>query len=479
MKGVTQLAAWSRRLGSGLVERWQHAAVPVASDFSPGLLAIQESPPARLPRLVLYVVIALCAILLIWAAFGKLDIIASAEGRLIPQTYVKVVQPADAGIVEAIFVKEGQLVQAGQVLLRMDRQVAEADARAIDSDLALRTLQLSRIDAELVDRALPPLRDASIPADLYRQVQAQYLEHRRAYADALSQAREVLKKAERDYESANEVLAKLREITPILKQQAEAYAGMGKDGYAPQVTVRDKEREYIEKSRDLSAQEATVAGLAASVAETRKRLSQVTSKYRSDLQNEKIEALAQYRKLREEQTKQTHKVGLLELRAPQTGIVKDLATHTIGSVVSPGTVLLTLVPENEPLQAEIQIKNDDIGFVVPQQTAKVKVVAYPFEKYGMVEGEVIQVGPDASDADPANSSNRSNGADNGREHQGGTLNYKALVALKSQQITADGESFRLLPGMQVIVEIRQGRRTVLEYLLSPLKKTVHDSARER
>jgi hemolysin D len=479
MNGVTPLVAWSRRLGSGLAQRWQQAATPVASDFSPGLLAIQESPPARLPRMVLYVVTTLCVILLIWAAFGKLDIIASAEGRLVPQTYVKVVQPADAGIVEAIFVKEGQLVQAGQVLLRMDRQVAEADARSIESDYAIRSLQLKRIDAELSDRPFLLTKDDHIPADLYSQVRAQYSEHRRAYEDALSQAQEVLKKAERDYESAVEVLAKLREVTPILKEQAEAYAGMGKDGYAPQVTVRDKQREYIEKVRDLSAQEATVAGLAASVAETRKRLSQVTSKYRSDLQNEKIEALAQYRKLREEQTKQTHKVGLLELRAPQTGIVKDLATHTIGSVVSPGTVLLTLVPEDEPLQAEIQIKNDDIGFVVPQQSAKVKVVAYPFEKYGMVEGEVIHVGPDASDADQAGNSNRGNGADNGRDRQSGTLNYKALVALKSQQITADGESFKLLPGMQVIAEIRQGRRTVLEYLLSPLKKTVHDSARER
>ncbi|MGH3429005.1 MAG: biotin/lipoyl-binding protein, partial [Mycobacteriales bacterium] len=111
---------------------------PEALDFAPGLLAIQESPPARLPRVVMLAVVALCLILLLWAGFGKLDIIASAEGRLIPQNYVKIVQPADAGIVKEILVREGQKVQAGQVLLRMDTQDAEADTKALGTELELR-----------------------------------------------------------------------------------------------------------------------------------------------------------------------------------------------------------------------------------------------------------------------------------------------------------------------------------------------------
>ena len=107
-----------------------------ALDFVPGLLSIQESPPARLPRTVMYIVMALFAILLVWAIFGKLDVVASAEGRLVPQTYVKIVQPADAGIVQDILVKEGEKVQAGQVLMRMDPQVALADEKTIRNDLA-------------------------------------------------------------------------------------------------------------------------------------------------------------------------------------------------------------------------------------------------------------------------------------------------------------------------------------------------------
>jgi HlyD family secretion protein len=445
---------------------------PDALDFAPGLLAIQESPPARLPRAVLYAVSALFLLLLLWATIGKLDIIASAEGRLVPQTYVKIVQPADAGIVQEILVKEGQAVQAGQVLMRMDTQVARADQKTIETELALRSLQLRRIDAELAGQ--PLMRQPGDPDDLFRQIDAQYRDHRQSYQDAQGQAQEALKKAQRDFDAGKEVLNKLQEVTPILKAQADAYADLGKDGYAAQVMVRDKEREYLEKARDLRAQQETVASLAAAVAQASKQASQITSKYRSELQNERVEAEGQYRKLQQEQVKQAHKTGLLELKASQSGIVKDIATHTIGTVVSPGTVVLSLVPEHEPLVAEVMVKNDDVGFVFPQQPVKVKLMAYPFEKYGMLEGEVLHIGPDASDG-----ANPSSVKDPNKEPAPPQLTYKALIALKAQALEAQGESFKLVPGMQVVAEIHQGRRTVLEYLLSPVQKTLHDSGRER
>jgi hemolysin D len=446
---------------------------PEALDFSPGLLAIQESPPARLPLFVVYTVVVLFAILLSWAFFGKLDIIASAEGKLIPQTYVKIVQPSDAGIVQEILVKEGESVKAGQVLMRMDMKLAEADEQSLSTELALKSLQLRRIDAELSGQPLIQAQNA--PNDLFRKVEAQYRDRRQSYEDALAQAQDALKKSQREYDSSLEVLAKLREVTPILKQQAEAYSALGKDGYAPQLTARDKEREYLEKARDLSAQESTVASLVAAVASAGKQVNQITSKYRSELQNERVEAEGQYRKLQQEWVKQDHKTSLLELKAPQAGIVKDLATHTIGTVVSPGTVLLSLVPENEPLVAEVMVKNDDVAFVFPQQKVKVKLAPYPFQKYGMLDGVVIRVGPDASDAADTQSQTK----DASKEKPPPASVYKALIALNKQQLEAQGQTFKLVPGMQAVAEINQGQRTVMEYLLSPIQTTLHDGGRER
>jgi HlyD family secretion protein len=446
-----------------------------ALDFAPGLLAIQEGSPGRMPRAVMYSVTLLLALLLTWATIGHLDIVASAEGKLVPESYLKLVQPADAGIVKEILVHEGERVNAGQVLLRLDAQDAQADAARLGTDLALRSLQLRRIDAELTGSRLR--RQLNDPPDLFRQVEAQYLERHQTYLDSLGQVQDQLRKTQRDYDSGKAVLNKLQQTNPILKSQSEAYAGLGGEGYVPKVTVSDKQRAYIENQQDLLAQESTVEGLSAAVSEADQQVHQTHSKYRSDLENERVDADGEYRKLQQDLVKQTHRSNLLELKAPQAGIVKDLATHTIGTVVSTGTVLLSIVPEEEPLVAEVLIRNDDVGFVHRHQRVKIKLAAYPFQKYGLLDGQILQVWPDASDANPSNGqSGRSNDANTSAESVAG---FKALVSLDRQTLTAAGESLNLVAGMQVIAEIREGRRTVLQYLLSPIQGALHDGGRER
>jgi membrane fusion protein, hemolysin D len=447
---------------------------PEALDFAPGLLAIQESPPARLPRAVMYTVGTLFVILLLWAMFGKLNVIASAEGRLVPENYVKIVQPADAGIVKEILVKEGEQVQAGQVLMRMDAKIAEADAKTINNDLGMRSLQLRRIDAELAGK--PLVRKLDDPPDIFRHVEAQYRDHRQAYLASLGQARDALNKAQREHDSAVEVLVKLRETVPLLKKQADAYTDMGKDGYVPKVQVLEKQRDYLERSQDLRAQEATVASLEAAVSQSRNQLDEVTSKYRSDLMNERMEAEGQHNKLQQDWVKQEYKNGLLELRAPHAGVVKDIATHTAGTVVSPGTVLLSIVPDNEPLVAEVMVKNDDVGFVYQHQKVKVKLAPYPFEEYGMLDGEVSRIDAD-SDPQSQQSSNSSGQSRSGQQTQPSV--YKAIITLDQQMLEAEGKQFKLAPGMQVVAEINQGSRTVMQFLLSPVTKTLDESGHER
>jgi len=448
-----------------------------ALDFAPGLLAIQECPPARLPRAVLYSVGALVALLVSWSLLGHLDVVASASGKLVPKTYVKVVQPADAGIVKEILVQEGERVSTGQVLLRMDAQDAQADSRSLQTEISQRSLQLRRIDAELSGRSI--LREGADAPDQFQQAQAQYTERRHNYLDSLGQAQQQLEKAQRDYASGESVLAKLRETNPILRAQAQAYAGLASDGYAPRVTVDDKQRAYIENTRDLEAEESTVQGLAAAVQQAKQHVQEIGSKYRSDLENERVDADTAYRKLQQDQLKQIHRSSLLELRAPQAGLVKDLATHTIGTVVATGTVLLSIVPEDEPLVAEILVHNEDIGFVRPNQPVKVKLAAYPFQKYGLMNGQILQIWPDANDSERPASPQRSD--ENVPEAGGGsaTSGFRAIVTLDRQVLQSGSDQLSLVPGMQVIAEIREGRRTVMEYLLSPLQGAIHDSGRER
>jgi HlyD family secretion protein len=167
---------------------------------------------------------------------------------------------------------------------------------------------------------------------------------------------------------------------------------------------------------------------------------------------------------------------LLELRAPQAGAVKDLATHTIGTVAAPGTILMTLVPEGDRLVAEVWLSNQDVGFVHTGQNAKVKLAAFQFQKYGMVEGKVAHINADATEAP---SPNTRSDALSGRDRPMGPLAFRTLIELGAQELVADASRYPLAPGMQVSSEIHLGTRSVLEYVLSPVQKAWHEAGRKR
>jgi len=442
-----------------------------ALEFAPAILQVEQQLPSPLPRLVLYALLGLFAATLLWAAFGRLDIIAVAQGKLVPQSFIQVVQPADSGIIKELLVREGDEVKAGQALVRMDMSASEADNRALQNELNVRSLQLRRIDAELEGRALP--RQAADPPALYEQVQAQYRARRQAYQDQLDAERAVLAKAQADLKSAVEIETKLKLTLPMHKDQAESWDRLAKEGFAGRLLALEKQRVYIEAEQELRAQEYLVASLTASIEQSQKRISQITSNYHQQLQNERVEAEAQYHRLQQNWDKQQHRHTLLELRAPQDALVKDLATHTVGSVVATGTILMTLVPHNEPVLAEVWVSHLDAGFVRPGQAAKVKFTTYAFQKYGMVEGRVRHISPDAADSADGRQDRKKD--DQSVPNQG----YRTLVALATPHLERDGRHYKLSPGMQVSAELNLGSRSVLEYLLSPIQKTVAEAGRER
>jgi hemolysin D len=438
-------------------------------DFVPAILKVSEQPPSPLPRSVLYLLLGLVAAILLWSVFGKLDIVAVAQGKLVPQSFIKVVQPADSGIIKEILVKEGDRVAAGQALMRMDARLAEADRKVLSNEIRLKALQLRRIDAEL--KRMPMKRQAPDQPELYAQIEAQYHARRQAYQDALDGEKALLAKAQQDLKGAMEVEGKLKRTEPIYRAQAQAWDQLAKEGFAGKLLALDRQRVHVESEQDLRAQAYSVASLKASIAQSEKRIAQITSNYYQQLQNERVEAEALLHKLRQDWEKQQHRYALLELTAPQAGIVKDLATHTAGTVVAPGTILLTLVPQDEPLQAEVWISNVDVGFVQPGQPVKVKLAAFPFQKYGMVDGVIRQLGADATD-----SKDVSNAKPNAASEP---LQYRALVTLATDHLEHSGQKLLLAPGMQVNAELNLGSRSVLEYLLSPVQKVAHEAGRER
>ena len=445
-----------------------------AHDFAPGLLRVSEVPPTPLSRMVLWLILLLVMILLGWSLVGRLDIVAVAEGKLVPKTYLKIVQPADAGIVRDIYVREGERVSAGQLLARMDTNISEADTKTVLNELQHAKLTLRRIQAEL--GGIPLQRLPGDPIDQFANIEAEYQANSRALEDAIAQEREARNKAEQELAASMEIQHKLEQTLPGYQAQEEAYTKLGETGFAGHLLVMEKQRDRIEKQQELKSQEHTAASLRAAIAQSDKRIAQIKSSARQKLQADKVETYATVQKMEQELAKQEHKRSLLELKAPQAGVVKDLATHTPGTVVSPGTVLMTLVPQDETLQAEVWINNEDAGFVHIGQPVQLKLATYPFQKYGMVDGEVINVGADASDA-PKSTQQTGDTVNSSQPAQRSA--YRTLVALKKQHLELEGETLELTPGMQLAAEIRLSNQTVMEYLLSPVRKAFMEAARER
>lgn len=453
-------------------------------DFSPGLLRIQAQPPTPFARALLYSLLTLLALLFIWAIFGKLDVVASAHGKLIPQSYLKIVQPSEQGVIRDILVEEGQRVAAGQVLMRMDATLTEADGQTLESDAQGKQLSLRRIDAELGGH--PFVRQAGDPGELYDQTHAQYRANRAAYETALAQERSLYDKARSDLAAAEEIRTKLLKTLPHYRQQDEAYEQLVQDGFVSRIAANDKARERIEKEQDLKSQAHLIQSAQASLTQSSRRIEQITADYRRQLQNERAGIEDQLDKSRGELAKQQYRRDLHELRAPQACggdaaeppgvrqpggcVVKDLATHTVGTVISPGAILMTLVPSDEILRAEVWVGNQDVGFIHTGEPVKIKFAAYQFQKYGMVEGEVAHLSADASDNNPQlNNPTGSNLP----------FAYRALVDLKAQHLIAGGVRHNLAPGMQVTAEIHLGTRSILEYLLSPVMGAFQEAGRER
>lgn len=449
-----------------------------ADDWHDPLKLIQNSVPSSASRIVLWIISLLMLILMLWAAIGQIDIIVSAEGKIVPQTLLKIVQPAEAGVVKSLLVKEGDSVTKGQVLVRLDATLANADKASISHELTAQQMQMRRIEAQLNNHSmLPKAGDDPI---LFAQVNNQYIAYKNTYENSLAHEQSLLHKAQHEKRSAEAILNKLEQTTPTYQRTAEAYAKLQKEGYVSGLANAEKQREATEKINDLVAQRATVAALNATLTAQQKKLHQLHSAYQSELHKEFADIHAKIQQLEPSLDKSIYREGLMELRAPQNGIIKDVATTTVGAVVQPGTVVFTVVPEGEQLFADVNINNENVGFVHVGQSAQIKLAAYPFQRHGMLTGRVVHLSADATELNQpgANAGNDENKSDNPATNR--YSSYKARIQL-DHQILADPHGLQLLltPGMQVVAEINQGKRTVLEYLLSPVRKTISEAGRER
>lgn len=438
-------------------------------EFQPALLVLEESSAPPLGRVVLWALLVLLACLLAGAVAMRVDIVAVAPGKLVPSTYLKVVQPAEPGVVRDILVSEGDSVRAGQVLMRMDSRIANAEHGALLAEKEAREWQLRRLDAQLSGRGFEPVPRAA--GEVGRNALQQYRSAVEAHRAGLEQARLQADQARLELAAAEEVWRKLQQLLPLQQEREVALDRMAERGYVSRVQQADQRQVRIGMQQDLRAQEHAMRSARSRVTEATQRVKEVEAHYRRELQAEREGVVIQIARLEEQLSGMRTRQEGLELTAPQDGVVKSLFTHTPGSVVQAGAVLVTLVPAHEPTVAEVWMTNEDAGFARVGQSVSLKVAAFPFQRYGLVAGTVEEIAADAEAGGNPSSSTL--------EGVAGALVYRCRVRLKEQVLVRGGLEHHLLPGMRVVAEVRLGQRRVIDYLLSPVVGVVREAGRER
>ena len=452
--------------------------------FLPAALEIVETPPSPVGRAIGATIILLIVLALAWAAFGTIDIVASAPGKLIPSDRVKVIQPVEIGVVRRLLVEDGQKVAAGDVLIEIDPTINQAEARMLRSDLVATQLDIARLHAALAESG-EPLDAFKAPADARpeqvaeqkRFLASQVGEHRSRIA-ALERQREQ-KQAEAETLAAQ--IAKIEAVLPVMQQRYEIRQKLHSAELGSKLQYLEMLQAYTEQQQELLVQKRQQKVAEAAIAAITETRGQAVGEYRRGLFDELGKLNQKANGLAENLTKAEQRTRLQELRAPVDGTVQQLAVHTVGGVVTPSQELMVVVPADSRLEVEAMITNKDIGFVKVGQEAEVKVDTFNFTKYGQIAGRVATVSRDAvaRQKPPERAGDKPGSQTGSSEPKGLELNYLARVALDRTTMKIEDELINLSAGMAVTVEIKTGQRTVLSYLLSPIMRFRHESLRER
>jgi hemolysin D len=453
--------------------------------FLPAALEIVETPAPPMVGVLGGTLIALFCLALLWACFGRIDIVASATGKIVPSGRTKVIQPFETGVVRAIHVRDGQTVTAGEPLIELDSTMNDAERNHLRADLLTAELDVARLTATL-DESNDPLVVFTPPADASAAqvaTQRQFLVHQVAEQRAKLAALDRQKsQKEAELGTIRASVAKLEAVLPVLQQRVDIRKILFSHETGSKANYLEILQAQVETEQDLLVQKSKAKEAEAAVAAITEARAQTAAEYQRTRSSELVEAQRKVAGLTEDVIKAEQRTRLQALTAPVDGSVQQLAVHTVGGVVTPAQALLVVVPSDSHLEIEAMVSNRDIGFIHTGHDVEIKVDTFNFTRYGLIHGRVISVSQDAITHDKPQDKSNDNvtGAANATsEPKGQELVYEARISLDQTQMQVEENLVNLTPGMAVTVEIKTGSRAVITYLLSPLLRYRQESMRER
>ncbi len=433
-------------------------------EFLPAALEILETPANPAGRAIALSLGAFFLIAITWATIGEVDIVAVATGKIIPAGGVKIIQPLETGTVRAIHIRDGQFVRAGEVLVELDPTDSEVDKDQMIRERVEAAVEMARLEAFIgvlagAEFGFSPPNEA--PETLV-SMNSRRLESDIFAFEAQMQALEAdMARREAERAGVDAELQKLRQTLPLVEEREQALKKLLDKGVTPKPQWLEVRTLLIESQQDILIQKQRRREIDASIEAARKEMGKLRADTERDAYAQLLEAQKTFEQTDLALRKAEKRESQHRLIAPVDGTIQQLAVHTVGGVVTPAEPLAYLVPQDAPLEIRAQVLNKDKGWVQAGQPVEIKVDSFQFTKYGTIDGEVLHMSGDAIDD----------------ENLGPV--YDTRVSLDKTFITVKGEDVTLTPGMSVSVEVKTGKRRIIEFLFSPLLRYRDEAGRER
>jgi hemolysin D len=453
-------------------------------------MSLIETPPSPIRLTLSATLCTLIAAALVWGWFGRIDVVAEAQGKFQPAGRVKAVQPMEAGRVAAIKAVNGVHVEAGDVLVELDAEEAKADADGARAGLAAYEAETARRKAALEgadssDFAAPEIAwSDGVPGDI-RAREARVL--RGDLANLAStvgslDAQAVQKEAEK---TRLEATVKAQErLIGVDRERVDMRASLVAKGAGSKKDFLDADESMAYAQTQLETQKGQLAEAVANLKVIAGERRKAIGAFLSDNAQKLADAGRQADDFRQRLAKSEAKLEHSTLRSPVAGTVTASTLVSRGQVLGAGDEVMRVVPDGSSMEIECYLPNGDAGFVKPGQTAEIKVESFPFTRYGTIKAKVVRVArdaipqPEAEQAEGSPTKSQKTGAFAGAQRVQ-NLVFQVVLAPETTTISADGSDVPLTAGMAVTAEVRTGSRRILEYVFSPIAEVGSEAMKER
>ncbi|WP_025113449.1 HlyD family type I secretion periplasmic adaptor subunit [Pseudomonas sp. H1h] len=422
---------------------------------------IEDAP--RVVRLTIWAIIGFFVFLMLWANFAVIDEVTKGDGKAIPSSKIQKIQNLEGGIVSELFVKEGQIVEAGAPLIRLDDTRFASNVGETEADRLSMLLRVERLSAEVDDRPL------NFPEDVLKAVPGQakseeslYISRRQQLHDEIGGLQEQLIQRQQELREFSSKQAQYRQQLGLQRQEINMSEPLVAQGAVSPVEVLRLKRAEVETRGQLDATTLAIPRAESAIKEVQRKIDETRGKFRSDALTQLNEARTDLNKAQATGKALEDRVSRTLVTSPVRGIVNKLLVNTIGGVIQPGSDMVEIVPLDDTLLVEAKIRPQDIAFLHPGQEAIVKFTAYDYTIYGGLKAKLEQIGADTiTDEDKK------------------TTYYIIKVRTERSHLGTDDKPLLIIPGMVASVDIITGKKSVLSYLLKPIIRARAEALHER